>query len=979
MKADRWQQIEKLFHSALEYEPDRRTSFLAEACQGDDELQREVESLLAHETDAESLMEMPVLEMAAKAMAGISTAGVMIGSTFDRYQILDLLGKGGMGEVYRANDNKLQREVAIKILPADFSSDQDRIRRFEREALAVSALNHPNIITIYEIGNIDSTHFIVTELIDGLTLRRRMESGRMSVPEVLKIAAQISGALAAAHDAGIVHRDIKPENVMVRSDGLVKVLDFGLAKLKSERLAGDGDAGSQVDADLTGRGIVIGTVGYMSPEQVRGQAIDHRSDIFLFGVLLYEMLAGQRPFQGESAAEIMAGIANQAPAPLSGINPEISAQLELIVERCLEKKPERRFQSASDLRFALEASSAIPASRPNPPASPKIGKWSLSDNPKLAWGITTLVIVGLLATLPFVISYFQQINKTEPLSSFYKIEIPEGTSLLSLALSPDGRRLAINVRDASLNTLIYIRSLDSDKPQKLARTDGALYPFWSPDSRWIGFSAKGSLQKIEVSGGLPITICRCSPGHRGGTWNRDGLILFSPFGGPLNIVPAAGGQPSLITDMDTSGGERSHRWPQFLPDGRSFIYLVESTKHENNGIYVGSLDSSEKKLLLQTDSNAIYTLQGYLFYLKDKEVMAQAFDPRKRLLEGEPIHITTLFETVSLQKPSEMLRINRETSSMFLTFSENGRVAYYQASRINSQLVWYDRKGLRLGTLITEDDYRNPVISPDGKRVAFDGSGIMQDNNGEIWVMDVNRGIPERITYTAAVDLKPVWSPDSRRIVFGSNQGPVWQLFVKAGSGIGNAELLYTSTNNNTPFDWSLDGRFITFYEQGENTGTDVWILSLEGERKARPLLNSEFNELHAQFSPNGKWVAYGSDKAGIPQVFVRSFPADDYNTQISIEGGNFPKWRRDGRELFYMAADAKMMSVSINKIDEQFEADDPIPLFETDPPIISGPWDGIFAVAPAGDKFLIRSAAGKSGSSPVTIITNWETRLPRF
>ncbi len=462
---------------------------------------------------------------------------------------------------------------------------------------------------------------------------------------------------------------------------------------------------------------------------------------------------------------------------------------------------------------------------------------------------------------------------------------------------------------------------------------------------------------------------------RGATWNRDSVILFSPGGGPLFSVAATGGEPTLVTKLDESRGERSHRWPQFLPDGRNFLYLIESANPENHGVYVGSLDGSVKKQLLWVETNAVYATPGYLFFAQESKLVAQAFDVQKIMLVGEPFPLNDLFAAVSDQQQAELLEINIQAAQMALSNSESGVMAYSQMNHNKAWLTWVDRQGKRLGVI--EGDYRRPDISLDGKKVVFEGNAP-QKTDGDVWMMDVSRGVPLQLTSHPTIDFSAIWAPDSSRIVFSSNHGTTWDLFVKAASGMGKVDLLYSSNRNKWPDDWSVDGRFLAFGSSGGLNGLDIWILPMEGERKAFPWIQTEFNELAAQFSPNGKWIAYTSDKSGSPQIYVRSFPREDGETQISAAGGAFPRWRRDGRELFYMSADAKLMAVEVHA-DNYFVAGVPHPLFEIDPPSITGPWGEFFAVSPDGQRFLVKTNEEHSSSTPVTILTNWATKLQKF
>lgn len=957
MTPERMRQIDEIFHSACELTPAGRQAYLSQACGSDHELRREVELLLASDEKGGSLYEAPAYERAAPLISREQTR-ITPGMSISHYEILSRLGAGGMGEVWRARDKHLKRDVAIKLLPSEFAQDADRLRRFEREAQAASALNHPNILTIYEIGSFENTRFIVTELIEGQTLRRQIASGPMNLPEVLKIAVQVAGALAVAHDAGIIHRDIKPENIMVRSDGLVKVLDFGLAKLRPQQPTEGIEFEDTTKKVLTGSGVVMGTVGYMSPEQVRGQNIDHLSDIFSFGVLLYEMLSGQQPFQGESMAETMAAIANEEPPELSGGNGHVPGPLERIVKRCLEKQKERRFQSASDLGFALESLSTPSGVHPKTSqVTRRASRWPLLSNSLLAWGITTLAVLSLLATLSSDISYLTKTTTTNDQLTMFSVNLPTNTSLISLALSPDGSRVALTLKEGSGQVMLYLRQFDAENVQKLGGTKGASYPFWSPDSRSIGFFAGGRLKKIQISGGLPQILCEA--GWTGGTWNRDGVIIFGTRTGGLFKTSVTDGERSPLTTSDQQNADFSHRWPLFLPDGRSFLYF------SNGAIYLGSLDGIETRKLFQADANVIYVPPGYLLFQRLGTMMAQAFDPHKLITSGEPLPISEFLGTVSTHH-----------SYQLISGSESGMLAYHKSDK--SQLIWFNREGRRIGEVAFEGDYYRPSISPDGKRIAFEGFNPRTPGR-DIWMMELSSGIPIRFTSHSGWDEGPVWSPDSSRIVFSSQRGSYYETFQKAVNSSGKSEILFNFGSDNAPNDWSMDGRFIAFWTLDPKTNSDIWILPLEGDRKPIPLLHSEFNEVEARFSPNGKWIASSSDESGRHEIYVQSFPDKNNRKRVSNSGGTNPVWRRDGRELFYLAADGNLMSVEV-KSAGLFEVGKIIPLFQTKSPRVANQnFEKLYTVTPDGQRFLVRSREEQENPLAITVVVNWAAVLEKF
>jgi eukaryotic-like serine/threonine-protein kinase len=642
---EQYRRVGQIYHQALEFERGQRAAFLDRECEGDEELRLEVESLIAAHEQPETFLNAPAVEVLAKQLA--EEKPLSIGQQIGHHRIISLLGRGGMGEVYLAQDTRLSRKVALKLLPAEFTRDVGRVRRFEQEARAVSALNHPNILTVFEIGETNEAHYIVTEFIDGQTLRERMKGGRLAPPAALDIAAQIAAALAAAHGAGIVHRDIKPENVMLRRDRIVKVLDFGLAKLAERRPAAVDSEGSTIEKVSTDQGTVMGTVGYMSPEQARGQEADHRADIFSFGVILYEMLSGRRAFSGESAVEVMNAILKEEPPEFGEANTKVSPQLEKIVRRCLEKQPERRFQSASDLGFALEslsspsgsrldtatASSAAPGSR---------GTLQRLGQTRLAWIVAGAFLLGMLG---LAWAYFtRQPVTTDARVMRFSIPPPEKSSFENIALSPDGRQLAFTAATGG-KLQLWVLPLDSTKARALAGTQGAIQPFWSPDSRFIGFFADLRLKKIEATGGPVETLCDMGR-PLGGTWGRDGVILFGRPGPGVSRISATGGEVKRVTTVDRSRQETVHYGPIFLPDGRHFIYGIMSMQKETRGIYLGSVDGSLKRRLL-ADITTVYRYMaaapgdtasgaGWLVFGRDSALLAQPFDTSRFEFTGEP-------------------------------------------------------------------------------------------------------------------------------------------------------------------------------------------------------------------------------------------------------------------------------------------------------------------------------------------------------
>ncbi|MBS1812726.1 MAG: protein kinase [Acidobacteria bacterium] len=776
---------------------------------------------------------------------------------FDHYEIIAPLGKGGMGEVYRAQDTRLHREVALKVLPADFAQDADRLRRFEQEARATSALNHPNILTVHDFGLYDGSPYLVAELLGGEELRAQLDEGALPVRKAIEYAQQIAAGLAAAHDKGIVHRDLKPENLFVTKDGRVKILDFGLAKLRPPRNV---SAGSDVATakQYTSPGTVMGTVAYMSPEQVRGQDLDYRSDIFSFGIILYEMLSGQRTFTGESQVEVMNAILKEDPPELSSA--KISPALSKIVRRCLEKKPEMRFHSAHDLGFALgtlttpsgarvETATAVAAMTESSPVS--TARWF--GNARLAWLMTAVAVLGLLLALPFAVKSLRQLPPAAPVAARFTIAAPEkATAIAAPELSPDGRRLVFAAFVEGKGSL-WLRPLGSFTAQPLPGTEGVSgLPFWSPDSRSLGFFTGGELKKLNLAGGAPQTLCRLPPGLNlvvGGTWNRDGVILFSGLAG-IYRVPATGGEPSLALRSDQPGLYRS---PVFLPDGRHFLVRRTTTQGAVE-IHLVALDSQETMRLLAADSQACYA-NGHLFFARGGALLAAPFDADSLKLTGEPFVVTN------------KVRVAGDPSRGYFSVSDNGSLAYDpNAIADNQQLTWVDRAGKPLGTVGPPGEYHYPRLAPDGKRLAVVRSDP-QSRTWDIYVIDLARGAGLRLTFDPGDDRYPVWSPDDSRIAWGTNRDGAFQIYQKLASGVGQEELLRKEDVAITPDSWSADGRFLLYNRNDPKTRSDLWALPLVGDRQPTPLLQTPFAEYTGRFSPDGRWIAYTSNDQGRPEV----------------------------------------------------------------------------------------------------------------
>jgi eukaryotic-like serine/threonine-protein kinase len=857
------------------------------------------------------------------------SAGTRLGS----YEVVCLIGVGGMGEVYRARDIKLSRDVALKVLPSVFASDPERMARFEREARLLASLNHSNIATIY--GLEDSA--IVMELVEGPTLAERIAAGPMPLDEAIPVALQIVEALDYAHDRGVIHRDLKPANVKITPDGKVKLLDFGLAKaLGDEPESAPSQDSPTLTMGATRAGVILGTAAYMSPEQVNGKRADRRSDVWAFGVVLCEMLTGKRLFAGETTAEILSSVMKDQPS-LEGV----PATMRPLLARCLEKNPRQRLQAIGEVRIALE--------KPVAPASAGEAPATAPSQSRLGW-VAAAAAVLALAVLAFL-HFREQPPERQVLR--YTLAPPEKTSILQFAVSPDGHYVVMSTSEGSLS----VRALDSLQTQSLAGTRGATYPFWSADSRYIGFFADGKLKKISVNGGPAQALCDVPVVARGGTWNREGVILFATKDG-LSRVPAAGGAPVAVTKLEGL----SLRNPVFLPDGRRFLYVALQGK--DNGIYSGSLDSKESRRIVPDQSQPAY-FDDHLLFVRDQTLMAQPVDPKTMNSKGD------LFPV------AEQVSSTTAAGERLYSISENG-VLIYQTGGIGgeTQHLWFDRAGKELGAVGGPvRSAENFALSPDGKRVVIErlaGSG------SDLWISDLEHSTESRFTFDAGRNVFPVWSPDGNKVAFASNRGGVFNLYQRTSNGTGRDERLLESKEENLPWDWSRDGRFLIFGSKRPK-GYDLWALPLAGDRKPVPLVLSEFLIAEGQLSPDGRWLAYTSNESGKLEVYVVPFGAGSAKPaagkwQISTAGGAHARWRGDGKELFYVAPARKLMAVEVKASTPTFERGTPQALFESRsnvPAANSFLWG--YVPSADGKRFLIVTTAGQDGEPPpLTVVVNW-------
>jgi Tol biopolymer transport system component len=870
----------------------------------------------------------------------------MIGSKIGLYEITALLGKGGMGEVYRGRDTKLKRDVAIKILPEEFSRDADRVSRFQREAEVLAALNHPNIGAIYDLQETESARFLVLELVDGETLAERIERGPIPIDEALPIAKSICEALEAAHEQGIVHRDLKPANVKVTPDGKVKVLDFGLAKAIEQSPATIlSHSPTLISVAASNQGMILGTAAYMSPEQAKGKSVDKRADIWAFGVVLYEMLTGRMLFSGETVSETMAFVMTKEP-DWNSLPAATPAHIRELLRRCLVKDPRNRIRDIGDVRIALETVDAV-----GEQSAPETSR-AVIDR---AYRIASILL--LIATLAFsvpAIKYFRQAPLASPPEMRVEIITPPTGAPLEFALSPDGRYIVFVASGEGAQRL-WLRALDKTDAQPMAGTEGVEFPFWSADSRSIGFTAAGKLKRIDIAGGPPQILANTAQIMLG-AWNLDGTIVFNAVGGPLSRISASGGEPVPVTRLDL-GRQVNHRLPRFLPDGRHFLFYALGSV-EAAGIYLASLDGGEPKRLGPADSAAEFFPPDMIAFVRGTSLMVQRLDLKRSELIGEPVRL------------ADPVGVDPRGNGGFST-SADGLVAYRGGGGALRQLRWYDRTGKVL-SVVGQADPASPLypeLSPDGARLAL---YRLTQTNADIWLADLARGGLTRFTFDPAIDTSPVWSGDGMRIAFESTRKGSGNLYTKPSSGAGIEELLLESPNQKAVMDWSKDGRYLLYYEADPKTGRDLWALPMVGnDRKPIVIVKTPFEETNGQFSPDGRWVAYETNESGRPEIVVQPFPVPTGKWQVSTGGGIQPRWRADGKELYFVAPDGKLMAVSIRAADATFSAGTPMTLFQANLAPGAGTNKQQYAVSRDG-RFLINQPAEASTSSPITLILNW-------
>ena len=982
MELDRWRRVEELYHAAAARAEGERAAFLREACAGDDDLLREVESLLAEGSSKEGVLELTAMAGAAQQVSDASAAS-LTGRRLGAYQILAPLGAGGMAEVYRARDTKLGREVAIKVLPAAFTANFERLARFEREARVLAALNHPRIAAIHGLESVDGIHALVLELVEGDTLADRIAGRRsagLPVTEALGIARQIAEALDAAHEKGIVHRDLKPANIKITPDGVVKVLDFGLAKLQpgdTEDAKAPADSPT-VTVDGTRAGVILGTAAYMSPEQARGQPVDKRTDIWAFGCVLFEMLTGRRAFDGTDATETIAAVVRGEPE-WPALPPATPPKLIAVLKRCLQKDPRLRARDIGDLRFELDEISRAPAPAGTSTAIPRVALWRRAM-PYAGVVLLTVAITGLVAWL------LRPAAPDRPVARFV-ITLPEDERFSALdrhavAISPDDTHIVY-----AANGRLNLRRLDQLVAAPIRTTEGApptSNPFFSPNGQWIGFWQNDQLKKVSVNGGSAVVLC-AADNPWGASWSADDSIVFGQ--GPRGImrVAAAGGTPELVVKVDA--GESAHG-PQVLPGGRAILFTLRPSgvqMWDESRIVIQSLTTGERKEVIKGGADARYLPAGYLVYALKSTVLAVPFDLDTLNVTGGPVPV---LDTVVR---AGALQANMNTGASHFSVSARGTLVYVEdsgevADRFQGPLTWVDRNGRETAINAPARTYRYPRLSPDGHRIAVDTT----DEQEDIWIWNLEGETLTRLTIDSASDSGGIWTSDGQRVIFystrsGSRAITQRNLYWQASDGSGAATRLTDSPNTQMPNAVSPDGTKLVFAEGTTIGGNDLWLLPLQGERRAQLLVQTPFTERNADISPNGRWLAYESDESGQFEVYVRPFPnVDDSRWKVSTGGGRVPLWARNGREIFFMTLRGEsLMAAAILESpgSAAFRSRTPIKLFDTRgylvPPTVAGrPYD----VSADGGRFLMIKpvSARRETSTPqsITVVQNWQEEL---
>ena len=965
--------VERICQAALDRAPPERAALLAAACAGDEALRRDVESLLALEDAADRFIETPALQVAAGGQpsdaeksrdAGLppgsneweSGAMITAGSRVGPYEILCAVGAGGMGEVYRARDTRLLRDVAVKVLPKALALDPDRVRRFQREAQVLASLNHPNIASIHGLEEADGTRALVLEFVEGPTIADRVARGPIPLTEALVIARQIAEAIEAAHEKGIIHRDLKPANIKLRPDGTVKVLDFGLAKMFETQPAA-ATVSDSPERSASMPGMILGTAAYMAPEQAKGQEADRSTDVWAFGCVLFEMLTGRAVFEGDTSGDILAEVLKTDP-DWRQVPEGTPAAVRQLLRRCLRKDRRLRLHDMADVRIEVEEALSSPS------VALPFGRSVRRRRERLGW----ISVAVLAAALAAGATWVWRGARSDADAREMRVEVttPPTTDPMSLEISPDGRSIVF-VATFEGRPRLWLRALDGKTAARpLPGTDFAAYPFWSPDSRSVGFFADLRLKRLDMDGGTVQLLARIEVGF-GGTWTEDGGILFSSGPArPIFRIADTGGKAVPVTRLHAP--QTGHRFPHILPDRRHILYYATGAP-ESSGVHVANLDGSEARRLFPADSAAIYASPGHLLFGRQGTLYGVRFDLSTLTIVGSPFSV------------AERVALNSGLGRAALSASPTGLILYRESyTGVRQQFIWFDRKGREVGRLGEAGDTgpAHPSLSRGGDRVAMTRA---QGGNPDVWLLDVTRDRASPFTLDPSTEIYPIWSPDGSRIVFGSNRrgrGGL-ELYQKSTATSGRDELLATFDGLTTvmPDDWSPDGSFIIFRGLGDLTsGFDLWALALKAPGKPFVVVQTEFEQRDAQFSPNGRWIAYHSDESGRFEVYVQPFMRPGTRTLISSGGGAQVRWSRDGKELFYVTLDGRLMAVQIRSSSDgpTLDAGAPVPLFVTR--IIGGlPGQGNhrqqYVVSPDGQRFLVHTVVGEE-TSPITVILNW-------
>ncbi|GAC1432619.1 MAG: hypothetical protein NVSMB68_05060 [Thermoanaerobaculia bacterium] len=877
---------------------------------------------------------------------------ISAGTRLGPYEIISPIGAGGMGEVYKARDTRLDRSVALKILPAEFAENAQLKSRFEREARTISQLNHPHICTLYDVGD----DYLVMELIEGESLDERLARGPLPLTDVLTLGSQIAEALAKAHREGVIHRDLKPGNVMLTKSG-AKLLDFGLAKSGASGLGPRAAEAATEHKPLTQEGTIIGTFQYMAPEQLEGVEADARTDIFALGAVLYEMITGKRAFQGKTKTSLIAAIVSADPKPISAIHPLTPPAFEHVVARCLEKDPDDRWQSAHDVAEELRW---IAKGEESP---------SMRRRSRVGWPLAMIAVllIGVAAG-----AYFARPRGDVRRLLSTEITPPEGQAFnfeeSTATLSPDGKTLAFVAKASDGAGQIWLRPLDSTAARPLKGTDNASFLFWSPDNKSIAFFADGKLRRIDVAAGGPETIAEASAG-RGGAWSRNGTILFTPTpASAVYAVAAAGGNARPVTEMNFTRGETSQRFPVFLPDGDHFLaYLQGVGAGEGGGgggnVLLSSLGSKQSKTIMTADAGVLFAPPDHVLFVRDRILRDQQIDMKR-------------FEPVGDAVPlADGIQVSNGLNFMNVSVSDNGLLTYVRGlSSTLTTLTFYDARGVEKGTVGTATDQLDPRLSPDEHAIAVarsDASGIRN-----IWSYDLRRNMPLRLTYGRSNEFAPVWSPDSKSIVYTSFNRRPGDLFIKRVDGSGDGIPLYADRRRKVPTDWSRDGNYIIYHALTPGASWDIEAYSLR-DKKVIPIVHGPHPELNGHISPDGHWLAYVSLEAGPAEVYVQAFPAGADRWQISGGGGFAPLWSRDGRELYFISRDLKLMAATVH-FEQGFAADAPRQVLPARVGSNNGGTRNQFDVTRDGRFLLNQRTSGPQQSTPITLVENWTAKLPK-